>query len=91
MEDFLKQIRELNCRKCQIRETLLNLKETLENKQNLNERIYEIIRKLEANIFELQALLQQKSTTYSGIKIILKLLQMVFKKDAEKPFMRVKS
>ncbi len=56
MEDFLKQIRELNSRKCKLRETLSNIKETLENKQSLNERIYEIIRKLEANIFELQAL-----------------------------------
>jgi len=54
MEDLLSSMRDLNRRKSGLREGISLTKLTLSDRQGLNSRIYEAIRNLEQNIFELQ-------------------------------------
>lgn len=54
MEDLLSSMRDLNRRKSGLREGISQTKLTLNDRQGLNSRIYEAIRNLEENIFELQ-------------------------------------
>lgn len=48
-------MREINSRKCAVREIIRQCKETVDAKIGENEKVYEVIRLLETNIMDLQS------------------------------------
>lgn len=71
MEDLLSSMRDLNRRKTGLREGISQTKLTLSDRQALNSRIYEAIRNLEENIFELQSAIKNGEVQLSSKTAIL--------------------
>ncbi|TNV80208.1 hypothetical protein FGO68_gene16490 [Halteria grandinella] len=56
---LLQQLRELNSKKCSVREVIGSCKETVDAKIAENERVYEVIRVLETNMMDIQGVMME--------------------------------